>query len=75
MSAWEALKPRARFAVERVHGATLVGRRREVDLLEGALARVLEERSSQLVTIVGVPGIGKSRLVLELYEVIEQRGS
>jgi class 3 adenylate cyclase/tetratricopeptide (TPR) repeat protein len=73
VSAWEALNPRARFAVERVHGATLVGRRREVDLLQGALARVLEERSSQLVTIVGVPGIGKSRLVLELYELIEQR--
>ena len=72
VSAWEAVQPRARFAVERVHGATLVGRRREVDLLEGALARVLEERSSQLVTIVGVPGIGKSRLVLELYEVIER---
>jgi class 3 adenylate cyclase len=72
VSAWEALQPRARFAVERVHGAALVGRRREVDLLEGALARVLEERSSQLVTIVGVPGIGKSRLVLELYELIER---
>ena len=51
----------------------LVGRRREVDLLVDALDRVIEERSSQLVTIVGVPGIGKSRLVLELYDAIERQ--
>jgi class 3 adenylate cyclase/tetratricopeptide (TPR) repeat protein len=69
---WKAIGARARVAVERVHGAALVGRRREVDLLEDTLARVLEERSSQLVTLVGVPGIGKSRLVLELYEAIER---
>ncbi len=73
VSVWEATAARARFAVERVHGAALVGRRREVDLLEGALDRVLAERSSQLVTLVGVPGIGKSRLVLELYEAIERK--
>ncbi len=70
--AWEAVQARSRIAVERVHGARLVGRQREVALLEDALARVLAERSSQLVTIVGVPGIGKSRLVLELYEAIER---
>ena len=70
--AWKAVDARARIAVERVHGAALVGRRREVDLLEDALARVLQERSAQLVTLVGVPGIGKSRLVLELYGAIER---
>jgi class 3 adenylate cyclase len=70
--AWEAVRARSRIAVERVHGATLVGRQREVALLEDALDRVLAERSSQLVTIVGVPGIGKSRLVLELYEAVER---
>ncbi len=69
---WEALGARSRISVDRVHGATLVGRRREVDLLEDALARVLHDRSPQLVTLVGVPGIGKSRLVLELYEAIER---
>ena len=71
--AWLVAGARARVAVERVHGAALVGRRREVDLLVGALDRVIQERSSQLVTIVGVPGIGKSRLVLELYDEIERR--
>jgi class 3 adenylate cyclase/tetratricopeptide (TPR) repeat protein len=72
LEAWEAVQARSRIAVERVHGAKLVGRQREVALLEDALARVLAERSPQLVTIVGVPGIGKSRLVLELYEAIER---
>jgi class 3 adenylate cyclase/tetratricopeptide (TPR) repeat protein len=69
---WEAVQARARAGIERVHGATLVGRAREVALLEDALARTLGERSAQLVTLVGVPGIGKSRLVLELYGAIER---
>ncbi|HZB86817.1 MAG TPA: AAA family ATPase, partial [Gaiellaceae bacterium] len=42
------------------------------DILVGALARVRAERSPQLVTLVGVPGIGKSRLVFELFAAIEQ---
>jgi class 3 adenylate cyclase/tetratricopeptide (TPR) repeat protein len=69
---WEALQARARVGVDRVHGAALVGRAREVALLEDALERTLGERSPQLVTLVGVPGIGKSRLVLELYGAVER---
>jgi hypothetical protein len=41
-------------------------------LLVSTLARVREERSPQLVTVVGVPGIGKSRLVFELFKKVEQ---
>jgi class 3 adenylate cyclase len=72
VAAWLVRRARSRIAVDRVHGATLVGRRREVDLLVGALDRVIEERSAQLVTVVGVPGIGKSRLVLELFGAVER---
>jgi class 3 adenylate cyclase/tetratricopeptide (TPR) repeat protein len=72
VDAWEAVQARARIGVDRVHGAALVGRTREVALLEDALARTLGERSPQLVTLVGVPGIGKSRLVLELYGAVER---
>jgi class 3 adenylate cyclase len=68
---WEALHARARVAVERVHGASLVGRRRELDLLSDALARARQEQAPQLVTLSGVPGIGKSRLVLELFNQVE----
>jgi class 3 adenylate cyclase/tetratricopeptide (TPR) repeat protein len=70
--AWRVVSARARVNVERVHGATLVGRRRELDLLEGSLERARQEPSCQLVTLIGVPGIGKSRLVLELYGRIER---
>ena len=68
---WEALRARARVAVERTGGAALVGREEELALLRGTLTRVVRERASQLVTLVGVPGIGKSRLVFELFQTIE----
>ncbi len=44
-------------------GTPLVGRERELDLLRAAFARARHERSPQLVTLIGVPGIGKTRLV------------
>jgi class 3 adenylate cyclase len=72
VQAWRALAARSRVALEAVHGARLVGRQRELELLAGALQRARLERSAELVTLVGVPGIGKSRLVNELYERIEQ---
>ena len=72
VAAWQAIRTRARVSVERVHGAALVGRRRELDLLHGTLDRARQERSTELVTLVGVPGIGKSRLVFELYDIIER---
>jgi class 3 adenylate cyclase len=72
IAVWEALQARSRVAVEvRQPRAPLVGRHREVDLLRDALARVRDERSAQLVTLIGVPGIGKSRLVHELFQAVE----
>jgi class 3 adenylate cyclase len=73
--AWEAVEARSRFGVDvRQHGgAPLVGRTRELDVLTSALERVQQqERSPQLVTLVGVPGIGKSRLVWELFQAIDR---
>jgi class 3 adenylate cyclase len=69
---WEAVQARSRVEVEvQRPRAPLVGRERELDVLVDALARVRQERSAQLVTIVGEPGIGKSRLVYELFQAIE----
>jgi predicted ATPase len=48
-----------------------VGRSAELRELREALARVRAERAVGLVTVVGVPGIGKSRLVAELLEETE----
>ena len=72
--AWEAVAARSRFGVDVTRRPTtpLVGRSRELDLLVSTLERVREERSPQLVTLVGVPGIGKSRLVHELFGHVEQ---
>ena len=69
--AWKAVRARARVGVERVGGAVLVGRERELTLLRETFSRVAGEGSPQLVTLVGVPGIGKSRLVFELFETIQ----
>jgi predicted ATPase/class 3 adenylate cyclase len=73
LSVWLPLDARARFGVDVAHRsrAPLVGRKRELDLLRDALARAKEESTPQLVTLVGVPGIGKSRLVHELRESLE----
>jgi class 3 adenylate cyclase/tetratricopeptide (TPR) repeat protein len=70
---WEALGARARFGVDVPHQAktALMGRERELGVLRDALARVRSERSPQLVTLVGVPGIGKSRLLYELSQIVE----
>ena len=69
---WEAVQARSRPEVDvRRPRAPLVGRTRELDVLVDALARVREERSPQLVTLVGEPGIGKSRLVYELFQRVE----
>ncbi|HET7170007.1 MAG TPA: AAA family ATPase [Gaiellales bacterium] len=71
--AWEAVEARARLGVDVIQRPTtpLVGRRDEIDLLLDALRRSRAERAVQLVTLVGVPGIGKSRLVWELFQAVE----
>ncbi len=55
----------AQEAPERKHGSRFVGRERETQLIRNAWTRVLAESRCELVTIVGDPGIGKSRLVAE----------
>jgi class 3 adenylate cyclase/tetratricopeptide (TPR) repeat protein len=71
----EALRPRARHGVDvsQHGGAPLVGRETERRLLVDALDRAGRERSLQLVTLVGAPGMGKSRLVWELYRDLDER--
>src|SRR5438270_12241863 len=72
---WEALTARSRVTSEAVStSAPLVGRERELAVLTELLVRVREESSPQLVTLVGLPGIGKSRLVHELMQAVEHGG-
>jgi class 3 adenylate cyclase/tetratricopeptide (TPR) repeat protein len=69
----EAVSARARFGVDvrQIGQAPLVGRTREIELLAGALARARDGLEPQLVTLVGVPGIGKSRVVWELFQQVD----
>jgi class 3 adenylate cyclase len=69
---WEAVHVRSRLGVD-VERATLplVGRVREVAVIVDAFERAKSEREPQLVTLVGVPGIGKSRLVAEFFSRLE----
>src|SRR5579862_1985694 len=70
---WEVVAARSRFGtdVDTTHRAPLVGRERELFFLTDAFARSKGEETAQLVTLVGVPGIGKSRLVAELFSVLD----
>jgi predicted ATPase/class 3 adenylate cyclase len=72
--AWEAVTRIGRLGVDIAFrgGASLVGRDAELATLRDALARAARARVPQLVTLVGVPGIGKSRLVWELYEALHR---
>jgi class 3 adenylate cyclase/tetratricopeptide (TPR) repeat protein len=66
--AWQPIEARSRVGVEAFEtGAPLVGRRRELDVLLDAFTRARSENEPQCVTLVGVPGIGKSRLVYEFF--------
>jgi class 3 adenylate cyclase len=71
--AWEATAARSRFGVDHDHHARaeLVGREREMSILRDAFERASHERTPQLVTLVAVPGMGKSRLVFELQRIAE----
>jgi class 3 adenylate cyclase/tetratricopeptide (TPR) repeat protein len=73
VSVWEAVAPRARLGVDIAFrgGAALVGRKHELDALRDAFDRACRERTPQLVSLVGTPGIGKSRLVYELWALLD----
>jgi predicted ATPase/class 3 adenylate cyclase len=53
----------------------LVGRVHELAVLAEAFARVVRERACRLVTIVGAPGIGKSRLTAEFAASVDERAT
>lgn len=70
---WRALAPRARRGVGLSHAdrEPFVGRADDLLRLQASLDRVSRERVPELVTLVGEPGIGKTRLVFELFRSLE----
>src|SRR5438093_1238463 len=55
-------------------GAPLVGRGRELGVLQGIWERVADERTPHLVTIFGEAGVGKTRLGVEFGRVVKELG-
>ncbi len=72
--AWVARSAAAAPRERRVSSTPFVGRTRELELLAGAWERASVEQQPQLVTVVGAPGIGKTRLGLELAGLVPQQG-
>lgn len=72
---WRATGLRSRYgvAVEEETATVYVGRTDELSLLTDTFDRAVTRRSPQLVTVVGEPGVGKSRLIREFRRVIDDR--
>src|SRR5688572_18799421 len=71
-----AAKPRAfRLKARGIEGVEtrMIGREIELRLLEEALTLTMEDGETQVVTVVGDAGVGKSRLLYELSNHLELR--
>ncbi len=73
VSAWLFKKPRSRTGLRTAPQTTtpFFGREAELAALQAALADATETGSARFCLLVGEPGIGKSRLVLELSRYLE----
>jgi class 3 adenylate cyclase/tetratricopeptide (TPR) repeat protein len=68
LTLWWAKAIRMRYGTDfHEHVTPFVGRELEKPLLIGIYERAMQRQSVQLVTIVGEPGVGKSRIVAELF--------
>ena len=74
VAVWEAVRTRSRRGEDssREHATPLVDRQAERAALVAALGRARGHRRLELVTIAGAAGIGKSRLVRELFDHVEE---
>ncbi|NUT56615.1 MAG: AAA family ATPase [Thermoleophilia bacterium] len=71
VDAWRLLDVEPEAAgLARRRDTPLVGRGAELDELLAELERVLADRACRVVTIVGEPGVGKSRLAAELVSTL-----
>jgi class 3 adenylate cyclase len=68
---WQALAMAGRMQLVDDDAVPLVGRDQELDLVTSALLRCLTDRQTRLLSVVGVHGVGKSRLVRELARRVE----
>jgi class 3 adenylate cyclase/tetratricopeptide (TPR) repeat protein len=72
---WRAIGSRSRFGVDtdELAAGPFVGRQRELQLLQSTYERMLGESEIQLVTLTGEPGVGKTRLLAEFRQWVDDR--
>jgi class 3 adenylate cyclase/tetratricopeptide (TPR) repeat protein len=74
IAAWLAVEAVAGPADRTSRRTPLVGRDRELGLLQSVWEGAVGENRPHLVTVIGPPGIGKSRLSREFAKLVEQAG-
>jgi class 3 adenylate cyclase/tetratricopeptide (TPR) repeat protein len=71
---WRATAARSRYGIDTARPRTpFVGRQDDLAMLRQAYLRAIRERSMEVVTVVGEPGAGKSRLVAEYQAWVDDR--
>ena len=72
--AWLALRPTSGIGERPVAPVPMIGRERELETLAGIWERVASDGRAHFVTVFGPAGIGKSRLGLELSQLVAGQG-
>ena len=72
---FHAKSPLSRFGSDltRTHDTPFIGREIDLSILKGIFDKTVAADSPQLVTVVGEPGLGKSRIVAELSAYIDEK--
>ena len=71
VSSWRAVRPRSRVSADYRDRTPFVGRELELGVLIKLLDRSQTRRSTEFVTIIADPGLGKSRLVREFGRFVD----
>jgi class 3 adenylate cyclase len=74
VAVWRASCPSSPAGERDLSSTPFVGRSRELGLLSATWERVELERRPHLITVLGAPGVGKSRLTAEFTGLVAARG-
>jgi class 3 adenylate cyclase len=75
VQAWLAVRATAAIGERPAAPVPMIGRDRELAVLTGVWNRVVDEGRSHFVTVFGPAGIGKSRIALELAQLVAGQGA
>ena len=73
--AWVAVRATSQAGERPMAPVPMIGRDRELAVLTGIWERVVDEGRAQFITVFGPAGIGKSRIALELSQLVADQGA